>query len=123
MTAFLYSILGGGMGWMISNVYGARWDVFLSKRDVFMMNFIISFIMGFGFYLPEPFQSIVIVAAFSRVYAIGLIWNEGFLNPYQKKQFFELSLSALTTLLAGVMGYYTIASSMYLNLIIHQIIQ
>ena len=22
MTAFLYSILGGGMGWMISNMYG-----------------------------------------------------------------------------------------------------
>ena len=85
-----------------------------------MMNLIISSIIGFGFYLPEPFQSIIVVAAFSRVYSIGLIWNDSFLGPYQRKKYFELSCAVLTTIVGVVSGYYSAAYTMYL--IVHQII-
>ncbi|MAH61193.1 MAG: hypothetical protein CMF42_02775 [Legionellales bacterium] len=109
MTALIYSIFGGGLGWLIGHCFGQKCDLLLSRQDPQLINVIFAFILGVGFAFSEPFQSIITVACFSRVYPMTVIWNQCFLNHIQNKNYIDLSLSVAISIISGLAGYLLIS--------------
>lgn len=109
MTAFIYSMFGGGVGWLIGYCFGQKCDLFLSRQDPQLTNVIFAFILGVGFSFSEPFQSIITVACLSRVYPMTVIWNQCFMNHIQNKNHIDLALSLALSIISGLAGYFMIS--------------
>mgnify|MGYP001276377109 CR=1 FL=1 len=121
MMAMYYSFLGGFIGWFLARQLGGAWDHFWSRFHPFMMHFIAVVVMGFGFGLEEPLQSILVVFLLTRTYLITTVWRKCYLPAIEHRDYLYLVLLVILASLIGI-GSYMLGLS-FSNLVVHQIIK